>query len=301
MEPLMSKKIICTDKNQRELNQTLSGRFPVSVGHDRLFDYIKQRVLFHWHPELEIAVVKEGSLICQVNDIPYTLNPGEGIFINTNVLHAYFPANENDCIYKAVRFDPTLFGQPGSSIYEDYILPVLSNSLLCSILLTDAPWQKEISSSVMEIARLDLENDACLELRILEQLTKLWALLHENTIKTISKKSQSARDITRMKQAMTYIQNVYQTPVTLEAIAASCSLSQSECCRLFKRILHQSPMEYVISVRISRSLSLLSGGTLSITEIAGMTGFQSSSYFTETFRKLTGMTPTQYRKGIYQD
>ena len=292
----MHKKTICTDKNQRELNKALSGRFPVCVEHEQLFDFIKRTVLVHWHPELEMAVVLEGSLICQVNGISYSLNPGEGIFINTNTLHAYFPANEKDCIYKAVRFDPSLIGQPGSLIYEDYILPVLSSPRLSGIFLSDKPWQKEILFSIREIARLDLDKVSCPELKILELITKLWTLLYENTVKSISKEPQSARDIARMKQAMTYIQNTYQTPVTLDDIASSCSLSQSECCRLFRRILHQSPMEYVISFRISKSLPLLSGGTLSITEIAGQTGFQSSSYFTETFRKLTGMTPTQYRK-----
>ena len=70
------------------------------------------------------------------------------------------------------------------------------------------------------------------------------------------------------------------------------SLSEGECCRLFQRMLHTSPMEYAISCRIRESLSLLVAGHLSVTEIAQRTGFSWSSYFTETFRRVMGMTPS---------
>ena len=43
-------------------------------------------------------------------------------------------------------------------------------------------------------------------------------------------------------------------------------------------------------------MSMLAKGGLSMTEIAEQTGFQSSSYFSETFKRLTGMTPSAYKK-----
>ena len=87
----------------------------------------------------------------------------------------------------------------------------------------------------------------------------------------------------------------YFMSISLADIAASANISQSECCRLFRRILHQSPNEYVISCRISKSLGLLAEGRLSMTEIAGLCGFQSSSYFSETFKKVIGMSPRDYK------
>ncbi len=294
----MKKRVIYTDKNMRELKCALDGRFPLRIEHERLSDFLHNTAHFHWHPELEFAYVTQGSVICQANDTAYRLEAGNGIFFNTNTLHAYLlPEGEEDCLYKAILFEPSLLGQPESLIYEEYITPVLSNPCISGLFLDKTVyWQKELLSVLEEIALCHLNKPPCAKLRFLELLTRLWRILCENTAAVPEALPYPGKDIARMKQAMTYIQQSYSGVITLDDIAASCSLSQSECCRLFRRILHQSPMEYVISCRIRKSLPLLAGGRLTITEIAGMTGFQSSSYFAETFKKQTGMTPSAYRK-----
>lgn len=73
-------------------------------------------------------------------------------------------------------------------------------------------------------------------------------------------------------------------------------MSKSSCCRIFKKVLRQTPIEYVTSFRINQSLGLIADNKYSITEIALKTGFANSSYFAEMFHKTTGMTPTQYKK-----
>ena len=57
-------------------------------------------------------------------------------------------------------------------------------------------------------------------------------------------------------------------------------------------------MEYIMSYRISRSLPLIASDKYSVTEIAQMVGFTGASYFTESFRKIMGKTPSQYKKEI---
>lgn len=294
----MTKRIIYTDKNMRELKFALDGRFPLRIEHERLSDYLHNTVQFHWHSAVEFAYITEGSVICQANDAIYHLKSGNGIFFNINTLHGYLPDGKNDCLYKALIFDPSLLGAPGSFIYEKRIMPILSNPGAFGLPLEPGVnWQGEILSLLKQIISCDLEQVSCRELHNLEHLAKLWRILYENiTEKEENFPNSSGRDISRMKQAMLYIQQSYSSLITLDDIAAVCSLSQSECCRLFNRILHQSPMEYVISCRIEKSLPLLAEGRLSITEIAGRTGFQSSSYFAETFKKQTGMTPSAYRK-----
>ena len=75
----MQKRIIYTDKNMRELNRTLDGRFPLRVEHERLSDFLHSTAVFHWHPEVEFALVTDGSVICQINDTPCRLTAGDGI------------------------------------------------------------------------------------------------------------------------------------------------------------------------------------------------------------------------------
>lgn len=64
---------------------------------------------------------------------------------------------------------------------------------------------------------------------------------------------------------------------------------------MFKKHHLKSPIEYLISFRLNKSMELLQSTSLSISEIASRTGFGSVSYYIEKFRKQMGITPSQYR------
>lgn len=99
---------------------------------------------------------------------------------------------------------------------------------------------------------------------------------------------QQKKDIARIKTAMTYLEETYARKHTLLDIAQSCMLSRSECSRLFQRILHCSPVDCLIKVRILHSLPLIAAHELSMADIAAKTGFSGGSYFSETFKKSWG-------------
>lgn len=61
-----------------------------------------------------------------------------------------------------------------------------------------------------------------------------------------------------------------------------------------------SPVNYLITIRISEAIKLLKQNDLSVTDIALDTGFYSSQHFATTFKKLTGYTPSEFRKKIFQ-
>jgi AraC-like DNA-binding protein len=57
-----------------------------------------------------------------------------------------------------------------------------------------------------------------------------------------------------------------------------------------------SPINYLINIRISEAIRLLKKPELNVTDIALDTGFYSSQHFSTTFKKLTGYTPSEFRK-----
>jgi AraC-like DNA-binding protein len=57
-----------------------------------------------------------------------------------------------------------------------------------------------------------------------------------------------------------------------------------------------SPLNYLINIRISEAIKLLNGHEENVTAIALTTGFYSSQHFATTFKKLTGYTPSEFRK-----
>ncbi|MEQ1840448.1 MAG: helix-turn-helix transcriptional regulator, partial [Verrucomicrobiales bacterium] len=84
-----------------------------------------------------------------------------------------------------------------------------------------------------------------------------------------------------------------------EGLAALAKLSVPHFNRLFRKVLRLSPMEYVLSLRVQEAQRLLSTTQSSLSEIAAATGFYDQSHFTKRFRRVTGMTPSEYRKGVF--
>ncbi len=84
--------------------------------------------------------------------------------------------------------------------------------------------------------------------------------------------------------------------ITLEDIAGSANISTREATRCFKSSTGQTPIEYLTMFRLSNTQKLLLETGRSITEIALQNGFTDNAYFSKTFKKHFGMSPSAYRK-----
>ena len=97
-------------------------------------------------------------------------------------------------------------------------------------------------------------------------------------------------------QATAYIKENLAEKLTLEDAAEHVSLSKSYFCRILKDELGYTFTEYVNHLRVERAKLYLRDSTMSIADIAYAVGFDDQSYFTRIFKKLTNVSPGQYRK-----
>lgn len=103
-----------------------------------------------------------------------------------------------------------------------------------------------------------------------------------------------------IQRAVEWIEkNLTQQLPCIDDIALQVGLSESHFRRRFHAETGCSPVEYVARHRVLRAKQLLRNPKLSITRLAFDLGFQSSGYFTQVFRKLTGMTPSEFRERYY--
>jgi len=86
--------------------------------------------------------------------------------------------------------------------------------------------------------------------------------------------------------------------ISVPMLARKVNCSESHFSRLFKQETGFSPAEYFIKVRIDKARKLLSQTDKNATEIAFECGFSSTSHFSDTFHKIVGINPLQYRKNI---
>ena len=111
---------------------------------------------------------------------------------------------------------------------------------------------------------------------------------------------QSLRQAARVrdtlaKQMIAWIDRHLTEQVTLGDIAASASVSPRECQRIFRQLLHRSPMNYLNMRRLYAAADALVSSSAPITDIALAYGFTSPSYFAQQFHRLLSLTPREYR------
>lgn len=90
-------------------------------------------------------------------------------------------------------------------------------------------------------------------------------------------------------------QNFYQE-ITLQSLGDQYYLNPSYISQLFRRGVGMTFTEYLAKLRIDYACELLDKGNTSVNDIADKTGYHDYFYFTRVFKKMTGKTPTQYRK-----
>ena len=103
----------------------------------------------------------------------------------------------------------------------------------------------------------------------------------------------------RMLRCKEYLdENVCDTALRVSDLAAMCGVSEVYFRREFKRFYGTSPLEYIKKRRIEIACQLLSTGLYNVTQVAERAGFDSVSYFSAEFRRLTGQTPSQYQSRV---
>lgn len=94
---------------------------------------------------------------------------------------------------------------------------------------------------------------------------------------------------------LSYVQRNIMQDIALRDIAQACACSESTVSHLFKEYTNQSVKKYIMNLRIKQAQKLLLSSEISITDIALLSGFSNTNYFSTVFKKKTGLSPSLYR------
>ena len=98
-----------------------------------------------------------------------------------------------------------------------------------------------------------------------------------------------------MDIAASYFNENYNRNINIEEYASSRGMSVSWFIRNFKKYTGQTPMQFIVSLRINNAQLLLETTEYSINQIASIVGYDNQLYFSRLFHKQKGFSPTQYR------
>jgi AraC family transcriptional regulator of arabinose operon len=114
---------------------------------------------------------------------------------------------------------------------------------------------------------------------------------------SINPNSSASDQYFRLKPLFNYIEQSFDKPLTLEAMADVIGVTPQHLCTLFKKTTNVRIFQYIHSVRIKKSKELLlQYPQIQIKEVALMTGFEDANYFSSVFRKFEQISPNQFRK-----
>ena len=100
----------------------------------------------------------------------------------------------------------------------------------------------------------------------------------------------------RLRRVTQYIGQNLQRPLRLEELSAVVHMSPYHFAHLFKRRTGVSPHRFILQRRIEKASELLAAPTLPIAAVGRSVGFRTPSHFSTTFRRITGFTPSGYRR-----
>ncbi len=146
------------------------------------------------------------------------------------------------------------------------------------------------------IYELSIQEKPNYKLAIISKLFELCLMLcSENTF--TGKKNER---FDRIMRSLAYIQDNFDQDFSVEDLAMIDNVSLSTLEKYYIICIGERPVEYRNRIRIRHAQMLLKGG-FSVTEVAQRVGFSNRNYFTNVFKKLTGITPARYQREMHID
>lgn len=113
-----------------------------------------------------------------------------------------------------------------------------------------------------------------------------------------SLKTDNAHVVEEINKATLYFNEHYSEDISIDDYAQNNHVSVSWFIRNFKQCTGSTPMQYILSKRIYNAEILLHDSTYNVTEIAEIVGYDNPLYFSRIFKKVKGISPSEYRKNI---
>lgn len=217
-----------------------------------------------------------------VNDCKYTIEAGDAFLILPNQVTFYQADEEDPWIY-------VWLGLTGNKV-EFYLkrCGLDRDHLVCHC---EHPQQLVVYvNEIISHSSLSYSN----ELYIQGVLFQIFALFSESANQEYEK-VLSTKNI-HVNKAIEYIQMHYQDMITVNDIADHVSVNRSYLSTLFQQELHMSPQQFLLKFRMTKATEMLTQSKVAIKNIAYSCGYANQLAFSKAFRKITGMSPSDYRK-----
>jgi AraC-like DNA-binding protein len=252
----------------------------------------------HSHDFCELVIVTGGSAMHNLEGRDFPVIAGDVFLLQGRQHHYFYERRDLDLIN--IMYDPDQLGLPQSELRK---MPGY-----CAMFMLEPSFRhrhrfeshlhlsRERLAHAESIAE-DMEREfrekplgyeVALRARHLELITFL-------SREYSSSETVESRALLRIGNVIGELEQNYSRHMSLGELQKLAHMSRSNLLRVFRRATGQTPIEYLLHLRIQKAMELLRQSDLNVTEIALRVGFNDSNYFTRQFRRINACSPSAYR------
>jgi AraC-like DNA-binding protein len=274
---------------------TLQSSF--SIRHDIKPDFGN---VWHYHPELELHYNIKGEGLRFIGDNISNFASDEMVLLGENLPHTWrckdeYFQNNPDLNVEAmvIHFLPDCLGKYLFNLPEAYLIPKLFEKAKSGMIIHGKTKDQLAELMGKAIHATNLE-------RIIILLTILKTLAETDEYDIITSKNtfyqSNESETLRINKICTYTLTNYKKDISLEEVASLSNLSITSFCRYFKLMTKKTYYDFLIEIRVSHACRFLIENKLPTEMICFNCGFNNVSNFYRHFKKVTGMTPLDYKR-----
>ncbi|RED40995.1 GH39 family glycosyl hydrolase [Paenibacillus sp. VMFN-D1] len=244
----------------------------------------------HWHNSVEIIFVLRGTLEVSIDTVSHTLKEGDVLLINQHHVHEVIGLDMNIIATYQI---PTAYLKEHIAGFEGFSFAFQASKA--------GPESRDAVSRLRrllaEMVQLKYKQTETYELEMQAAMLGVLSILVKQFKVPLSEGGISERYMDRMLRIITYIDNHYREPITLQSIADREFLSVPYLSKFFSENIGLNFQAYLTSIRLKNAVEdLLRQEEIPIADLAMFHGFPNAKSFYSAFKNRYHVTPNEYRK-----
>jgi len=252
----------------------------------------------HSHDFCELVIVTRGSAMHWLEGHDFPVTAGDVFLLQGRQSHYFHDRQDLDLIN--IMYDPEKIALPESELRR---MPGY-----CAMFMLEPTYRRQhrfasrlhlkrvplaqVEQLAEEMERESDDKNPGHEVALRAKLLELLVFLSRAYTTTDTTEAEA---LLRVGNVIGALENDFSKDWKLDDLLKIAHMSRSNLMRVFNKATGQSPIEYLVRLRIQKAMELLRNTNFSITEIAMEVGFSDSNYFTRQFRRATGVPPRTFR------
>ncbi|MEH6584577.1 MAG: AraC family transcriptional regulator, partial [Halioglobus sp.] len=254
----------------------------------------------HNHEFDELVIVRGGRGVHRTEQGDYPIAEGEVFVLHGHQVHGFHDADELEIVN--IMYDPREFLEPARD------LPLLSGYHALFVLDPAQRHQgafsqrfqlspRQLAQANLRVEKIHGEFDVQMPGYQTLVAGEFRALVVE-LCRAFTGYSSQALPHRKLAESVAHMELHFRDPLRLDELAERAAMSPNHFLRVFRKLYHATPANYLIRLRVQHARDLLRDPDISVTRVALESGFSDGNYFSRQFRKVVGQSPRQYRKAL---